>query len=451
MRTELTRVELIERTNESFLQYYTLTLGISQNVILGIYIFSVKSLIERQLENCANCGFSFLQIYNAILRLVGYQPLWRALLTFFLIVGIYYAYYWYTILFRRTLTVRDITLPILISIAQAAMIFTLESRLFFLATAVFYIFAGLAMIYALQYSGGVSYPKAIQTRITQHLWFCVGNMLVGFIFSIVVFLNVSFSTSGAALTELVYGGIVISYWLQEKNFIRQALRIDLSEGDAPIPSSLGQKKNETQLRAYFYKACLLLASLFGVLFYGTNFVSGFRFVYSTRLNLEAEMPYFPAMYVLYFSALIFPLAVLLFAKKQEDIKTWAQDCALVITVSAIIYLIFPTSQIDIPDSATGPYLMNVLDGLTGEFNLFPSLHVAFTATVLMAVFRMNSNCKVNAILSVWFVALCFSTLLVHKHYVLDIVGGIMIALVVPLLRAKVFEFTSRVRSQASPH
>jgi membrane-associated phospholipid phosphatase len=60
-------------------------------------------------------------------------------------------------------------------------------------------------------------------------------------------------------------------------------------------------------------------------------------------------------------------------------------------------------------------------------NLVPSLHVAFSALILITVLAYVQSRIAKSILGVWLVLICSSTVLVHQHHLIDVITGLLVA------------------------
>jgi membrane-associated phospholipid phosphatase len=183
-------------------------------------------------------------------------------------------------------------------------------------------------------------------------------------------------------------------------------------------------------------ARLVFALVF--LFYGVDFISRFRTTHTTILfSWEIDLPYWPQWYLIYFSSLLIPLSLLFVVESKNAVVQWANDMLAGAIISAVISFIYPTKQLPVTNWTSDP-LYIFLDAISGQYGLFPSLHVALPAITLMHLFRYLGSSGRTFFLF-WFVLICLSTLFVRKHFVADIAGGLAVAWVAPWLRQKLNE------------
>jgi membrane-associated phospholipid phosphatase len=101
--------------------------------------------------------------------------------------------------------------------------------------------------------------------------------------------------------------------------------------------------------------------------------------------------------------------------------------AFVITVSGVIFLLVPTT-IDRPPLAGEGVSVNVLRWLRGidpPNNCFPSLHVAMACVCSLLVIRTDRRRGLP--LLPWTILISISTLTTKQHYLLDVMGGAVLA------------------------
>src|SRR5689334_7917355 len=101
MGDELDRTLLLDRRDDSYAQYYGLILGISQSVILALLFSKVSDAVFR-------CEFGTLAKCDELPTLPAFPVVFHFGHSFLLIVGVYYSYYWYTMLYRHLIGVFDI-------------------------------------------------------------------------------------------------------------------------------------------------------------------------------------------------------------------------------------------------------------------------------------------------------------------------------------------------------
>jgi membrane-associated phospholipid phosphatase len=81
----------------------------------------------------------------------------------------------------------------------------------------------------------------------------------------------------------------------------------------------------------------------------------------------------------------------------------------------------------LPNSWLAP-LYGIVFLLDGPHNLFPSLHVGLSGLVLLFLAR-DARVGCRGAYATWWLLLCASVVLTHQHHLLDVAGGVALALV----------------------
>ncbi|EFE09317.1 phosphatase PAP2 family protein [Citrobacter youngae] len=158
------------------------------------------------------------------------------------------------------------------------------------------------------------------------------------------------------------------------------------------------------------------------------------------LPVELSIPFIPAFIWVYLSMYLIILVPLFFLNLQEQ-KRLAITLMGVTIVGAIIFLLFPARLgfvRQLPDDPLYHMLFALLLSLDRPHNLVPSLHVAWSYTVVLAITRRPRG-WISPVLYLWFIAIGLSTLLIHQHHLLDVVTGFLLSLLVFYFTGKVYE------------
>ena len=176
---------------------------------------------------------------------------------------------------------------------------------------------------------------------------------------------------------------------------------------------------------------LLLTALFAVIYGASNWFNIERLHYfQLYFRWELAIPFIPTMILVYFSLQLLFLLPLLHCSRN-DLKLLAKRIAVAIPVAGIIFLLLPTQLGFTRVGETSSYasLYNFLYTVDQPHNLFPSLHVTLGTLVITAL-RRQVNGALLGLYIAWLLLLYLSVLLVHQHHVLDIAGGIILAVLV---------------------
>jgi hypothetical protein len=174
-----------------------------------------------------------------------------------------------------------------------------------------------------------------------------------------------------------------------------------------------------------------LLALFVSIYGTTNWIASWR---ADRLRLwlawELEIPFVPWMvwpYLSLFAAFLLPM----FALDAPAIRVLCRRLATATILSGICFLLVPGELgFERPSLVPGHELayryIHVLDL---PHNLAPSLHVSWSFILLLAL-RGASPGWLRRLLELWLVLLITSVLFTHQHHVLDVAGGMLVALMV---------------------
>ena len=177
---------------------------------------------------------------------------------------------------------------------------------------------------------------------------------------------------------------------------------------------------------------LLFTLVFLLLFAGANAIAD-RIPWRIEVTLPGELgvPFVPAAAVLYLSLnAMLGLAPFVLRAWRELVPLFATLVAET-AVAALFFVALPVRNTFPERQADGVIgaLFTLADTLNLEHNYFPSLHVAFAVTAALAYAR-KAGPGGRALLWGWATAIVGSTLLIHEHHLLDIAGGIVLALCV---------------------
>ena len=181
--------------------------------------------------------------------------------------------------------------------------------------------------------------------------------------------------------------------------------------------------------ALFYaRLGLPLSLLFGVVYSGTNWITTRR-TDTHRLYLEWELsiPFVPGMIYVYASLLVL-LLVPAVTLTRAELRALARALVAALFTAAAVYLLVPAELGFVrPDHVPGyNAVFQALYSLEMPHNLVPSLHVAASILLIVALWRALPRIWIRAGLVLWGLLLCASVLLVHQHHLLDMATGLLL-------------------------
>jgi membrane-associated phospholipid phosphatase len=178
------------------------------------------------------------------------------------------------------------------------------------------------------------------------------------------------------------------------------------------------------------RAATLLAGLtaYCFLFYGlTNYFPTGAPSSLPFFPIESRIPVIPASVWVYLS--YYPLLALAGMRMAKQPWIWRAvgATAFVITCSGIVFLIHPT-MIERPAFAGGGFSGSALRwvrAIDPPNNCFPSLHVGL-ATCCGLIWRKAAPRR-GPLLLLWTASIAVSTLTTKQHYLIDVLGGLLVA------------------------
>lgn len=148
-----------------------------------------------------------------------------------------------------------------------------------------------------------------------------------------------------------------------------------------------------------------------------------------HFSWELKLPFFPSFSIIYLSV---PLLLLL---TPFILRTWRSFTPFFITltvetlVAGIFFLVLPTTQAYPQRVASGLFagVFRFADRMNLDYNEFPSLHIAFAVTAAI-VFGRRCGWFGRTLFFLWATGVAASTLFLHEHHLLDLVGGAVLGL-----------------------
>jgi hypothetical protein len=159
-----------------------------------------------------------------------------------------------------------------------------------------------------------------------------------------------------------------------------------------------------------------------------------------RLHLyaafELALPFWPIMILAYLSMFVL---FLLPAFQLDESELWVLVRRLVVAsiLGGLVFLLLP-SQIGFPehtDVGRWQPLYELIYAIDSRANAAPSFHVIYTSTILLALMDVATP-RLRVLYALWLIVVCASTVLTHRHHLLDVAGGIAITLAARRLRLR---------------
>lgn len=171
--------------------------------------------------------------------------------------------------------------------------------------------------------------------------------------------------------------------------------------------------------------CIVIVLAFFIPYVIVNHLPLHRKIAPFILN-EEMIPFLPWTFIVYISAYIQAPMVLRYMPKTVLFKL-LKLLGICVTISMLTYIVLPLRFPRELIPVSNQFVKN-FHSTDPEGNCFPSLHVVMT-TVFAYCYGLVQPSKFKRILMwIWAIAMVLSVLTTKQHYVIDIFGGLALAL-----------------------
>lgn len=147
-----------------------------------------------------------------------------------------------------------------------------------------------------------------------------------------------------------------------------------------------------------------------------------------ELALDRAIPLVPAWSVVYGSLFLAALLPVMVVHQQELVRRTILAFLMAWLVSYAVFLGYPTVTSRPEEFAGDGFLdwtLSIIYESDIRYNCFPSLHVAQCFLAALVCHRVHRG--LGAVAAVWAGLVALSTLFTKQHYVLDVLGGMLLA------------------------
>jgi membrane-associated phospholipid phosphatase len=158
---------------------------------------------------------------------------------------------------------------------------------------------------------------------------------------------------------------------------------------------------------------------------------------------ELSIPFWPFMIVPYLSMFVLFLMPVLQLDVGE-LRDLVRRLVVASLIGGIVFLALP-AQLGFPEHSDAGIWQGLYDGIyriDNRFNMVPSFHVIYTASILLAFIEVATP-RLRRLYLTWLVVVCASTVLTHRHHLTDVAAGLAIAVAVRSLFARPMPSLSR--------
>lgn len=182
---------------------------------------------------------------------------------------------------------------------------------------------------------------------------------------------------------------------------------------------------------HFTLLSLLITVEFAVVFYGADWLTA---QHSLRIraytSAELAIPLVPMMVVPYMTMYVIFWFAPFVLRSSADLDRFAGAVARVIVIAGVAFVLLPAelgfAPVSMAGSTWNPWLQ-LAATLSGTYDLVPSLHVALF-TVAAATYASRLSRGLRVLLGTWLVIVAASTVLTHRHHLIDVVTGLALGL-----------------------
>jgi membrane-associated phospholipid phosphatase len=165
-----------------------------------------------------------------------------------------------------------------------------------------------------------------------------------------------------------------------------------------------------------------------LIYHGTDWLTN-SIPYRVRLHFDAELeiPYVPSSVVIYMSIYLLFVAAPFILRHRDELDRLATTQAVIILVAGFFFLAIPAEPYfrTPADPSAWDGLVRFAKRAALRHNFAPSLHVGL-CVVCIIVYARRAPSWGRTLLWGWSLAVGVSTLLLHQHYVIDVIGGYLL-------------------------
>jgi len=189
-------------------------------------------------------------------------------------------------------------------------------------------------------------------------------------------------------------------------------------------------RNTFSLPRYFL-IMLLCYAVWVPLYYLSGWIASLRgAAFDPALGVDELFPFVPETVFVYLLAYVVVLGVF-FVRRSPAFLNRAYLAFITMNLTAFaLFVIVPAQGPDrLAISGDGDMMISILHAMDSRWNAFPSLHVANPWLIALLAVRERRFAPVSIVLLLIAAGISVSTLLVRQHYLLDVAGGFVLAVV----------------------
>lgn len=177
----------------------------------------------------------------------------------------------------------------------------------------------------------------------------------------------------------------------------------------------------------YLKLAVLFDLLFGAVYFGCAWLTAQRAgTMDLYFSWELAIPFVPWMIYAYLSiSIVFLLPP--FCLNESDMTLLARQMAMATILGGFLFLLLPSKLGYQRFARVQGYdgVFQTLYSVDNDFNLVPSLHIAYCTLIFFSVMR-HSPAWSRWLFLGWLGLVCLSVVLVHRHHLADVPSGVLV-------------------------
>ncbi len=149
--------------------------------------------------------------------------------------------------------------------------------------------------------------------------------------------------------------------------------------------------------------------------------------FSLLTDFDKLFPFTPEMVYVYMSFYVVILLSVFAVETESDFNRMITSIMATLIFTYPFFYFFPAYYPPVhfeTNNFTAKFLQWCFEADVPN-NTFPSLHVGLSFTIAFGIMHLRK--KVGWLYLIWAIAIAFSTVIIRKHFVMDVFGGIIIA------------------------
>ena len=189
---------------------------------------------------------------------------------------------------------------------------------------------------------------------------------------------------------------------------------------------------KTIVPAYAVFPLLSCVAVNGIVYMGTELLTSSWKHYDLTLSIDRAVPVIPAFAAVYIGCYLFWIAnyILIARQGEEHCVRFATADMMSRLICGLIYIVLPTTNVRpvLAESGFWASVLSMIYTVDSPTRLFPSIHCLVSWFCYIGIRRRPGVPGPYRVFSCLFALLvCISTQLTKQHYIIDAIGGILLA------------------------